>query len=167
MVRTRASSRILTLFVICLISGCQSAEKASLTPLAPDVVPTFAELMERGKSQINAAHEFYYSDRWKDLEMASVALKETGGYITQLKLTQATDEQRTKLTLLTREFNEAADSLKVAANGQDATKTNQIFQKLNEVYKQLRTQQMIIAPASMGEPKPANPPASPPPAPSK
>jgi hypothetical protein len=167
MVRTRTSSRVVTLFVLCLISGCQSAEKASLTPLAPDVVPTFAELMQRGKSQINAAHEFYYSDRWKDLEMASVALKETGNYVAQLKFANATDAQKTKLGLLTKEFNDAADSLKVAASGQDATKTNQVFQKLNEVYKQLRVEQMTIAPASMGETPATTPPTTPPAAPSK
>ncbi|HMP17959.1 MAG TPA: hypothetical protein PKD72_13105, partial [Gemmatales bacterium] len=157
------SSRVVTLFVLCLVGGCQSAEKASLTPLAPDVVPTFAELIQRGKSQINAAHEFYYSDRWKDLELATVALKETGTYISQLKLDAANEGQKARLTLLTREFNETADALKVAANSQDATKTNQLFMKLNEVYKQLRIEQMTLAPAGGGSEPPAVPPANVPP----
>lgn len=157
MVRTRNSSRVVTLFILCL-AGCQSAEKASLTPLAPDVVPTFAELMQRGKSQINAAHEFYYSDRWKDVELAAIAIKETGTYLTKLPLPNATEEQKVKLASLTKEFNEAADQLKVAGTEQNATKTNQIFQKLNEVYRQLRVQQAVVAPITEPEVKPPVPP---------
>ena len=85
MVRTRTSSRVITLFVLCCLAGCQSPERAAITPLAPDAPPlTFAELMSRGKSQISAAHEFYFNDLWKDVELAAVAIKETGNSISAL-----------------------------------------------------------------------------------
>ncbi|MFO0813892.1 MAG: hypothetical protein U0796_11770 [Gemmatales bacterium] len=155
MVRT-VSARSLTLFVLCILSGCQSAERASLTPLAPEVIPTMGELMARGKSQINAAHEFYYSDRWKDLELASVALKETGSYLGKLPLPNATEAQRAKLVTLTKDFSDNADQLKAASAAQDPVKTNQIFQRLNEIYRQLRVEQMIVAPIT-GETTPPPP----------
>jgi hypothetical protein len=156
MVRTRSTSRFVTVFVLCMLAGCQSAERASLTPLAPEVIPTMGELMARGKSQINAAHEFYYSDRWKDLETASVALKETGTYLSRLNLPNATEAQRVKLTSLTKDFNDNADQLKAASVAQDPVKTNQIFQRLNELYRQLRVEQLIVAPVT-GETTPPPP----------
>lgn len=147
MVRTHASHQVLTLFVLCCLAGCQSAEKASLTPLAPDAPPlTFAELMSRGKQQLNAAHEFYYTDRWKDLEQAAVAIKETGTSVSRLPLPNATEAQKTKLTQLTKDFTEAADQLKLAGAEQNPNKTSQVFQKLHEAYRQLRVEQMIVAP---------------------
>jgi hypothetical protein len=153
MVRTRPSSRVISIFALCLLVGCQSAEKASLTPIAPDAPPpTFGELMSRGKSQINAAHEFYYSDRWKDLEQASVAIKETGFYLGRLPLPNATEAQRVKLTQLTKDFNDSADQLKMHAAAQDPVKTNQVFQKLNETFRQLRVEQLIVAPVTPTEP---------------
>ena len=151
MVRTRTSAKVITLFVLCCLAGCQSAEKASLTPIAADAPPpTFAELMSRGKQQLNAAHEFYYTDRWKDLEQAAVALKETGNYVSGLKLPAATEAQKTKLASLTKEFTDAADQLKVAGAEQNATKTSQVFQRLHEAYRQLRVEQMIVAPIGGG-----------------
>jgi hypothetical protein len=143
----RTSSRILALVVVCFLSGCQSAEKAALTPIPPDAPPpTFAELMARGKNQINAAHEFYYSDRWKDLEQAAVAIKETGTYLTKLPQVNMTDAQKTKIEKLAKEFNEGADQLKTAAVAQDPNKTGSVFGRLNETFRQLRTEQLIIAP---------------------
>src|SRR5207247_2603049 len=109
MVRTIRSPRVITLFVLCCLAGCQSAEKASLQPIPPDAPPpTFGELMQRGKTQINAAHEFYYSDRWKDVEQAATAIKETGTYLTKLPQTNWNDKQKAQFAQLTKEFNEAA-----------------------------------------------------------
>ena len=149
MVRTRTSARVITLFVLCCLAGCQSAEKASLTPISPESPPpTFAELMSRGKQQLNAAHEFYYTDRWKDVEIAAVALKETGNYVNRLTIPGATEAQKVKLTQLTKEFSDAADQLKVAGAEQNPTKTSQVFQRLNEAYRQLRSEQIILAPSA-------------------
>jgi hypothetical protein len=143
----RTLRRLLALAVLCFLPGCQSAEKAALTPIPPDAPPpTFAELMVRGKNQINAAHEFYYSDRWKDLEQAAVAIKETGTYLTKLPQVNMTDAQKTKIAQLAKEFNEGADQLKTAAAAQDPNKTGAIFGRINEVFRQLRTEQLIIAP---------------------
>jgi hypothetical protein len=143
----RTSSRALSLFVLCCLAGCQSAEKASLQPIDPgQPPPTFAELMQRGKGQINAAHEFYYSDRWKDLEQAAVALKETSSYVAKLPQANWTEPQKAKLVKLTQEFGEAADTLKAAGAAQDATKTSQAFQRLHDAYRQLRAEQLVVAP---------------------
>ncbi len=102
--------------------------------------------MSRGKQQLNAAHEFYYTDRWKDLEQAAVAIKETGTSVSRLPLPNATEAQKTKLTQLTKDFTEAADQLKLAGAEQNPNKTSQVFQKLHEAYRQLRVEQMIVAP---------------------
>lgn len=143
----RTFPQLLTFVALCFISGCQSAEKAALTPIPPDAPPpTFAELMARGKNQINAAHEFYYSDRWKDLEQAAVAIKETGTYLTKLPQVNMTDAQKTKIERLAKEFNDGADQLKTAAAAQDPNKTGVVFGRINEVFRQLRTEQLIIAP---------------------
>jgi hypothetical protein len=144
---TRTFLRIFALAALCFLPSCQSAEKAALTPIAPDAPPpTFAELMARGKNQINAAHEFYYSDRWKDLEQAAVAIKETGTYLTKLPQVNMTDAQKTKLAQLAKEFNEGADQLKAAAAAQDPNKTGSVFGRINETFRQLRTEQLIVAP---------------------
>jgi len=149
MVRTRTSARVITLFVLCCLAGCQSAEKASLTPLAPEAPPlTFAELMSRGKQQLNAAHEFYYTDRWKDLEQAAVAIKETGGYVSRLTIPNSTEAQKAKLAQLSKEFMDGADQLKVAGAEQNPTKTSQVFQRLNESYRLLRAEQIVLAPSA-------------------
>lgn len=162
MVRTRTSSRVVTLCILCCLAGCQSAEKAALTPLAPDAPPpTFAELMSRGKQQISAAHEFYYTDRWKDLEQAAVAIKETGSYVTKLTLPSATEAQKAKLATLTKDFTDAADQLKSAGAEQNPTKTSQVFQKLHEAYRLLRVEQMVIAPVGSGAPTAPTTPGTP------
>jgi len=147
----------LTLFVLCCLAGCQSAEKASLQPLAPDAPPpTFGELMQRGKAQLSAAHEFYYTDRWKDLEQAAVALKETGTYITKVPQITWTEPQKAKMATLVKEFNDASDALKAAGAAQDATKTSQAFQRLHDTYRQMRVEQLVVAPM-----EPAKPPEPP------
>ena len=161
MVRTRTSARVITLFVFCCLAGCQSPERASLTPLAADAPPlTFAELMSRGKQQLNAAHEFYYNDLWKDVETAAVAIKETGNYVAALKLPEATEAQKIKMGQLTKEFTDAADQLKLAGVEKNPTKTSLAFQRLNEAYRLLRIEQVKLSPRTA-----SNPPATPPEAP--
>jgi hypothetical protein len=148
MVRTLCSRRFATWLVVCCLGGCQSVEKASLNPIAPDAPPpTFAELMARGKNQINAAHESYYADQWKEVERAAMAMKETSAYLTKLPQVNMTEPQKAKLTQLTKEFSDAADALKAAGTAQDPNKTGSAFQRLHEVYRQLRAEQLIVAPA--------------------
>ncbi len=140
-------SRLAFLFALCVLAGCQSAEKAALQPISPDAPPlTFGELMMRGKTQITAAHEFYYSDRWKDLEQAATAIKETGTYISKQTQPNWDEKQKARLTQLTKEFNEAADSLKSAGAAQDAAKTSTAFQRLQEAYRLMRVEQLVLAP---------------------
>lgn len=159
MVRTRPSSRVITLFVLCCLAGCQSPERASITPLDANSPPlTFAELMSRGKSQLNAAQEYYFNDDWKDVEVAAVAIKETGNSISQLKIVGATAEQNAKLAQLSKEYMEAADQLKQAGTDKNANKTSQLFQRLSEIFRQLRIEQVKLAPTSAISPPATTPP---------
>ncbi len=153
MVRTRSSSRVITFFVLCCLAGCQSPERASITPLDANSPPlTFMELMSRGKAQLNAAQEYYFNDDWKDVEVAAVAIKETGNSISQLKIVGATAEQNTKLAQLTKEYMEAADQLKLAGVEKNPNKTSQVFQRLSEIYRQLRIEQVKLAPSNASNP---------------
>lgn len=124
----------------------------ALTPLAPEATPTFGELIQRSKSQMTAAHEAYYSDNWKEMERCTAAIKETGYFLTRLQLNNLSDAQKAKLASLTKDYNDAADQLKSVSTAKDPVKTNQVLQKLNEVYYQLRVEQMIVAPAPISGP---------------
>ncbi|HQR07225.1 MAG TPA: hypothetical protein PLN21_10405 [Gemmatales bacterium] len=154
----RTSSRVITLFVLCSLAGCQSPERASITPLDANSPPlTFMELMSRGKSQLNAAQEYYFNDDWKDVEVAAVAIKETGNSISQLKIVGATAEQNAKLAQLSKEYMDAADQLKLAGAEKNPNKTSQVFQRLSEIYRQLRIEQVKLAPSNPPAPPPEGP----------
>lgn len=161
MVRTRPSSRVVALFVLCILTGCQSPERMALTPLAPEATPTFGELIQRSKSQMTAAHEAYYSDNWKEMERCTAAIKETGLFLTRLQVVNASDVQKAKLASLIKDYNEAADQLKVVGTAKDPIKTNQVLQRLNEVYYQLRVEQLTVAPAPISGPDVTTPATNP------
>lgn len=130
----------LSLFTLCLCClSCQSPEKAAIQPLPPDAAPLpYGDLVNRGKAQVAAAHEFFYQDRWDDVKKASVALNETAASLTALKPEAVPEPKRAQLTASVKELTDASNELQQAANTKDVAKTTDAFRRLHLAVRQLR-----------------------------
>jgi len=131
---------LLALLGLALFVGCQSPERAALQPLPPEApFPSYPELVERAEKQVWAAHQYFYRDSWKDVELASDALKETATLLTKAKTDDLTAKQKEALPKLTTELTEASQALREASIAKDATKTTQAFQRLHLTIRQFQS----------------------------
>jgi len=127
------------LWLICAALSCQSAETVALTPRPPDAPPlTYAELVNLGKNQVAAAHEFFYQDKWDQVKQAATALRDTANHLGAIQPEAVPQVQRGKLPELTKELSVAAALLHDAALAKDVDKTSEAFRRLHLVVRQLR-----------------------------
>ena len=127
------------LMAFIVLAGCQSSEKAAITPLPPDSPPlAYTELVLRGKAQVAAAHEFFYQDRWDEVKQAAVALQETANRLKDLKTDAVPTVKQPQLAELIKELSEAATQLGEAGAAKDVGKATESFRRLHLVVRQLR-----------------------------
>jgi hypothetical protein len=125
--------------VVVLFAGCQSAEKAAVSPLPPNTPPlTFTESVQRATLQVGAAHEFFYRDAWDDVTQASTALIDTATRLADLKPEDVPAKHRDQYAKYAKALTEAAAELRTASQAKDAVKTTQVFQKLHLTVRDMR-----------------------------
>jgi hypothetical protein len=129
---------VLALFTL---TGCQTPDRAAVQPLPPDApVPPYGELVGRAKSQLAAAHEFFYRDSWRDVEQAADALFQTATFLEKVKTEDVPAKKRDQLTKLSKDLAEGAHALRDAGHAQDPVKTTEAFQRLHLTVRDLRAE---------------------------
>jgi hypothetical protein len=135
----RARLHLAAYFVICLVLGCQSAEKASLRPLPTDGPQlTYLELVQRAKLQIASAQESFYSDRWKEVAEASVMITDTGARLGTLRESDVPEKQRPMWMKSSKDLTDGGLALREASKMEDAIKATQAFQRIYLAIRDLR-----------------------------
>jgi hypothetical protein len=125
--------------LVGLFLGCQSPEKAAIQPLPSDAAPLgYAELVQRGKAQVAAAHEFFYQDHWDEVKQAATALRDTSAALAVLQPDHVPAAKRADLATHIKELAEAAAALGDGAAAKDVAKTSDAIRRLHLVVRQLR-----------------------------
>ncbi|MER3416336.1 MAG: hypothetical protein C4297_09025 [Gemmataceae bacterium] len=133
---------IAVLLVACLHGpGCQSPEQAALQPLPDEKTPlTYAELFQRAKSQVGAAQEFFFADRWDEVEQVGDALQKTAARMKTLPAEAIPANKRDRFAGDLEALQAGAAELKKAGQARDATRVNAALQQLNLKIRDLRPQ---------------------------
>jgi hypothetical protein len=133
----RASGLIL---LTIIVAGCKTPESA-VQPLPPDAPPlSYQELLNRAKSQVAAAQEFFYRDSWREVEQAALALQQTAELLSKIKQEDLPVRQREQAAKLVKELQDAAVALGDSGKAHDALKTTAAFQRLNLTIRELRSE---------------------------
>jgi hypothetical protein len=133
-------SRACAILFLAVVTGCQlPAEPLPLKPLPEEgqALP-YADLATRARLQTTAAHEAFYINNWSDLEEAARALEQTCRFLPKAAEVPA----RLKDDLETRaaDLGKEAAALREAAKAKDATRANEILQRMNLHVRELRAE---------------------------
>jgi hypothetical protein len=125
------------LLVGVLLTSCQSPEKASVQPLPGGQQMSYRELVQRGRLQVDYAHDSFYRDNWDEVLKAADAMKDTAKRLTDLDVATVPAVKQAKFASLTKELSESATLLEQSGKAKDADKTAAAFTKLHLVIRQL------------------------------
>lgn len=126
-------------FLIVVVAGCQTPERAAIKPLPEDAPPPpYAELVDRAHSQVAAGQAFFYRDSWTDVEQTADALQQTAKLLGKVPADAIPAKQKNTLPKQADELSKAATDLHAAAKAKDVNKTNEVLQKLNLKVRELR-----------------------------
>jgi hypothetical protein len=125
------------LMLLTLITGCRIVEREGMLPL-PENGPalTYADMLNRARSQSGAALDSFYVDAWADLEQAAVRLEESAKLLP--KTTQIPDAFKAKLPAEAELLRQDAAKLQEAARAKNGTQANEAMQRINQRIRQLR-----------------------------
>jgi hypothetical protein len=124
--------------ILFVLAGCQSPERAAIQPLPENQAITYPDLVLRARSQVSAAQEFFYQDRWPEVEQAADALQQTAKLLGKLDPPEVPAKQRDHLSKHLEVLSQGAKDLHDAARARDVNKTSDAFRTLNLKVRDLR-----------------------------
>jgi hypothetical protein len=126
----------LGLLLFGLTACATPVERLPLKPLPEeDQALPFAELLTRARLQAGRATEAFYSDKWTDIEEAARGLERTAKFLGLAS--EVPEKLKNKLPVLASDLGKDAAEMGKAAKAQDATKTNEVQQRLNLKVREL------------------------------
>lgn len=130
--------RLLFPAMFVLLAGCVvPPERASLQPLPENGPPLpYAELLTRARKQAMAATEFYYQDRWSDVEDAAKSLEQTARFLA--KAQEVPPANKDNLLERSGDLAKEAKKLRDAAAAKSVDATTESLKRINTQVRALR-----------------------------
>jgi hypothetical protein len=124
--------------VLLTVFGCQlPAERVPLKPLPAEGPPLpYAELLTRARLQAMNAQEFYYQDKYAELEEAGKDLEQTAKYLP--KSTDVPASQKDTLPVTAGDLGKEAVKLREAAKAKDHAKIEESMNSIHRAVRELR-----------------------------
>ena len=132
--------RALLVSMVCCVTGCLlPPERQAVRPLPEDNAPlTYADILNRARSQATAANEAFYINRWADLEDAARALEQSARFLS--KATDVPLRHKDNLAVYATDLGREADKLREAAKARDERQTNEALRVIHLKVRELRAE---------------------------
>ena len=126
------------LATLALFTGCQSIQESqNLVPLPDNSPPQpYRNLVVRARFQASSANEFFYSNKWKELEETGKVLGQTANLVGKATGVPASREKA--IMDATAQLAQQATNLRSLAVAHDEKGINACMQQINSLVREMR-----------------------------
>jgi hypothetical protein len=130
--------RSLCLLLVVFLVGCRApVEKLQVMPVPVDGQPlSYADVVQRARTQASVALEAFYVDQWADLESAATGLEQSAGLLR--KAVEVPAGRQAALGADADELARLATQLHEAASAKDVARANDLMRKISLKVRDLR-----------------------------